>query len=299
MARAISIFFTCLAYASHGYRPQNVFEHSERELHESRRQARVLNPLTALSTLLVTGTNPAIGWQFSGRLPALRQPKPESISHQPARKLWVRAPPPMAADLNGPFPKLVVLDLDMCVWQPEMYTLDMMPDRPIRGDLGGRGEGVIGVHSGGDVIKMFPGALKALQEVADGKYEGMQLAVASSADTRTAEKIGRAAMEMLEVLPGVTMKDVITRGFEDGRNLQIGRQPPLSSDKARTHFPFLKENTGVPYDQMLFFDDSNWGDHCAAVEKGCPGVVTQRTPNGMLETEWRNGLRKFAEKQAG
>ena len=39
---------------------------------------------------------------------------------------------------------------------------------------------------------------------------------------------------------------------------QIGRQPPLSSNKAKSHFPRLKEATGVPFDQMLFFDDCNW-----------------------------------------
>lgn len=31
------------------------------------------------------------------------------------------------------------------------------------GNLGGRGEGVVGVMSGGDVIAIFPGALLALQ----------------------------------------------------------------------------------------------------------------------------------------
>ena len=31
------------------------------------------------------------------------------------------------------------------------------------------------------------------------------------------------------------------------------------------------------------------------VERACPGVVTQRTPRGMQATEWRNGLRKFAQ----
>ena len=166
------------------------------------------------------------------------------------------------------------------------------------GDLNGRGEGVVGVHSGGDIIRLFPGALVALQECADGKYPGMRLAVASSADTPLAERIGRAAMGILEVLPGVTLKEVLTADFEDGRNLQIGRQPPLSSDKSRTHFPTLKEATGVEYDGMLFFDDSNWSNHCAIVEKNCEGVVVQRTPRGMTEAEFRNGLKKYAAAAA-
>ena len=58
------------------------------------------------------------------------------------------------------------------------------------------------------------------------------------------------------------MFDVLTADFPDGCNLQIGRQPPLSSDKSRTHFPIIQRETGVPYDEMLFFDDSVWSDHC-------------------------------------
>ena len=49
--------------------------------------------------------------------------------------------------------------------------------------------------------------------------------------------------------------------------MQIGRSPPLSSDKT-THFRLLQENTGVPYDRMLFFDDCGWSDNCAVVERG-------------------------------
>jgi magnesium-dependent phosphatase 1 len=201
---------------------------------------------------------------------------------------------PVMCEPAGPRPSLCVLDLDMCVWSPEMYLLGEMPDRPIIGDLNGRGEGVIGVHSGPDVIKLFPGALAALQECADGLHGDMKLAVASSADTPRAEKIGRAAMQILEILPGLTMYELLTRDFEDGRNLQIGRQPPLSSNKAQTHFPILLRETGIPYDEMVFFDDCGWGDHCANVEKNCKGVVTQRTPRGLTVVEWRNALRKFA-----
>lgn len=167
-----------------------------------------------------------------------------------------------ASAAASPLPQLVVLDLDECVWSPEMYTLTEMPGETVRGDLGGRGDGITGVYSGNDVIRIYPGALLALQECHDGLYPGMSLAVASSADTPLAEQIGRAAMAVLEVVPGVTMLDVLTRApFEDGRNLKIGRQPPLSSNKSKTHFPALVEATGVPFSGMLFFDDSVW---CAA-----------------------------------
>lgn len=275
--RSVAFLLTCVACSSHGRRVQ--FDHAR----FPSAGEKSFKPKRSLRNFLLS-IQPAVAWQHS-----------HSRFGDARTRQSIRTSPLSASATDGPLPKLVVLDLDMCVWSPEMYTLDEMPDRPIQGDLNGRGEGVIGVRSGGDVIRLFPGALAALQEVADGKYEGMLLAVASSADTPLAEKIGRSAMAMLEVLPGLTLKELLMRGFDDGRNLQIGRQPPLSSNKARTHFPILKEKTGIPYDQMLFFDDSLWGDHCGQVEAECPGVVTQRTPTGLQEVEWRNALRKFAQ----
>lgn len=221
-------------------------------------------------------------------------------------------------------PELIVLDLDDCVWHPEMYTLNDMPSTPIIGDLGGRGEGVAGVKSGMETIRLFPGALKALQECYDGVYDPSRLAVASSADTPFAASIAQAALDVLEVVPGVTVRAVLNRGWPDGfdDHVKIGRTPPLSSDKSRTHFPLLKEATGVDYDGMLFFDDSagaascgfalslslarptarrpagNWSNHCEIVARNCPGVVTQRTPRGMQHSEWLSGLKKYADARA-
>ena len=106
-------------------------------------------------------------------------------------------------------------------------------------------------------------------------------------------------MALLEVLPGLTVWDlIVTRDF-DGRDInQIGRQPPLSPNKAATHFPRLREATGIGFDRMLFFDDCNWSNHCAAVATGCKeanghGVVTVRTPLGLGEKEWRQGINAY------
>lgn len=137
-------------------------------------------------------------------------------------------------------------------------------------------------------------------QVYDGEMGAMRLAAASSADTPRAVQIGRAAMELLEVVPGVSLYSLFMRGWEgtEGEpNLQIGRTPPLSSDKSKTHFPRLRELTGVPYEDMLFFDDSNWSDHCAIVAAKCKGVVTQRTPRGMTLAEWEAGLKRWADSR--
>ena len=92
---------------------------------------------------------------------------------------------------------------------------------------------------------------------------------------------------------GVTFKLLLTHGggFSDERNLKIGRTPPLSRDKYAMHFPQvqchvpgkwlscpsnthpkteylqLREETGIPYNEMLYFDDCFWTDHCDSVAK--------------------------------
>ena len=62
--------------------------------------------------------------------------------------------------------------------------------------------------------------------------------------TRLAEQVGRAALKLLEVVPGMSVWELLMRDWE-GRDVnQIGRQPPLSSNKATSHFPRLREATG-------------------------------------------------------
>ena len=184
-----------------------------------------------------------------------------------------------------------------------MYEMPALPDQTVRGNLNGRGTGIVGVMSGRNQISLHAGSLQALQDHADGKHGSMKVAFASSADTPFAEKIGRASLKMLEVLPGLTVWDLVVGRDWDGRDVnQIGRQPPLSSNKAASHFPRLKDLTGIRYDQMLFFDDCNWGDHCGMVAAGCrepdtrQGPAVVRTPNGLGLKEWDEGLRVYARQ---
>lgn len=103
-------------------------------------------------------------------------------------------------------PKLVVFDLDDCLWSPEMYTLQEVPtaSRVRKTQLGSRLEdiGVTGVYSGYDVIQLYPYALEVLQDIHMNKYGDIRIAAASSANTPRAVEIGRAAMTLLEIVPG-------------------------------------------------------------------------------------------------
>ena len=91
-------------------------------------------------------------------------------------------------------PRLCVFDLDACLWDKEMFEMPSVPtaSNVVRGDLNGRGEGVIGVMSGRNKISLHEGSLVALQEHNDDKFPGMKVALASSANTPLACQSGRA-----------------------------------------------------------------------------------------------------------
>ena len=181
------------------------------------------------------------------------------------------------------YPELVVFDLDACFWDQEMFEMSALPDRTVSGDLNGKGEGVIGAYSGGNKISMHQGSLIALQEHAEGKlYPGMKVCFASSADTPFAEKVGRATLKLLEVVPGLTVWDLVMRDWANQDVNQIGRQPPLSSNKAQSHFPRIREITGITYDKMLFFDDwyvgRSWIDDLCRVYECCLTNIVKKHP---------------------
>ena len=138
------------------------------------------------------------------------------------------------------YPALVVFDLDACFWDQEMYEMPALPSKTVTGPLGNSNDndiGVTGVYSGRHKISMHPGSVVALREHAsnnnrngngNGKYPGMKICFASSADTPFAEKIGRATLKLLEVLPGITVWDLVVQDWNGEDVNQIGRQPPLS-----------------------------------------------------------------------
>ena len=197
------------------------------------------------------------------------------------------------------YPELIVFDLDACFWTKEMYQLQVVCTERDR-IFCERTNTCIGVRSGErTVIELHEGARKALEEYLDGKYPGARLATASSADTPLAVSIGKSALSLLEIIPGVSCASVFAIGFEQefAGNMQIGRTKPLSSNKSETHFPILRKETNVPYDKMLFFDDCNWEDHCAAVESRCVenglGPCVKRTPKGLGIQEWESALAKY------
>jgi magnesium-dependent phosphatase 1 len=196
-------------------------------------------------------------------------------------------------------PSMIVFDLDDCLWTPEMHELSGKPSVPVEGpldpldpansDLGTVGMRVRsrGMWDGNEdeCVTLFDGARLALRELAlNPKYRGIKLAAASSSLEPT---YSHACLRGIEVLPGLTLRDMFSHD-------EIGRSGKLSSRKT-THFRELHKASGVPYEEMLFFDDCNWGDHCKDVTKTY-GVVSQRTPSGMRLEEFHRGIDKYRQE---
>jgi magnesium-dependent phosphatase 1 len=208
-------------------------------------------------------------------------------------------------------PSMIVFDLDDCLWTPEMHELSGMPSIPVEGPLDPTDNnsqlGTVGMKVpsrrrrgnnkgfdwGGyandgeeEVVELYPEARLVLRELATNpKYAAVKIAVASSS---LEPSYSRACINGIEIVDGVTMKDLISFS-------QIGREGQLTSRKT-SHFKLLHEQSGIPYDEMIFFDDCNWGDHVGDLQDAF-GVVGVRTPNGLQLDEFHHGLKKYKNRR--
>lgn len=224
-------------------------------------------------------------------------------------------------DNDDGLPTIIVFDLDDCLWTPEMHELSGPPSIPVEGPLdpndksgsalgtvgmkvpsrrrgrgkkGGGGGGGGGYDWGGyngdheEVVELYPGARMALRELAtDPRYREVKIAVAS---TSLEPSYSRACMNEIEIVEGVTLRDMISYA-------QVGREGELTSRKTG-HFRLIHEESGyIPYEEMLFFDDCNWGDHVGDLNEEF-GVVGVRTPQGLRLEDFHHGLEKFRAGKA-
>jgi len=149
-------------------------------------------------------------------------------------------------------PSMIVFDLDDCLWTPEMHELYSKPTRKVYGvlnpweqDQSRHIQGVVGLSNNlGETVTLYDGARRALFElVTNPKYQQVKLAVAS---TSLEPSFSHACLEGIDVTTTKTIRDII-------HYHQIGRNGKLSSRKT-THFRELHRESGIAYDEMLFFD---------------------------------------------
>lgn len=208
---------------------------------------------------------------------------------------------------SNDLPSMIVFDLDDCLWTPEMHELSGMPSIPVEGPLDpsdinselgtvgmkipsrrrrGKNKGFDWGGDGEEVVELYPGARLVLRElVTNPKYAAVKIAVASSS---LEPSYSRACIKGIEIVDGMCMGDLISYS-------QIGREGQLTSRKT-SHFKLLHQQSGIPYDEMIFFDDCNWVDHVGDLQDAF-GVVGVRTPDGLQLDQFHQGLEKYRNRR--
>ena len=162
-------------------------------------------------------------------------------------------------------PRLLVFDLDNTLWTPELYQIRQRT-----------------VPKAGRDVRLFECAGAIAHDLATNpawSEGGTQLAIASRTNkVDWAETL----LRRFEAAPGVSLSDLFPH-----REIVTGSK--------RGHFERLRERTGIPYREMVFFDDDmrmNLG------EISQMGVLCCHTPRGVTRGLFRAALGRYAEMKA-
>ncbi|RLN06889.1 hypothetical protein BBJ28_00001994 [Nothophytophthora sp. Chile5] len=191
-------------------------------------------------------------------------------------------------------PRLVVFDLDFTLWFPEMYELYGSPFRK------NAATGAV-TDCRGEQVHFFPDVHTVLNVLeTDPQFrDTAEVAVAS----RTTEpKWAKTCMRLMDVTLGggvsATEDDAEdgdgaeTEGETVNRSLQsIVDYEAIYPRNKRVHFEQLKKDSGVAYEDMLFFD--NEYGNVADIQR--LGVTCAYCPQGLTEGSWLQGMEAFQE----
>ena len=164
------------------------------------------------------------------------------------------------ADSVDHLPRLVVLDLDNTVWTPELYTLRHLPGYAAASPPN---------PVAGDDVWLLDGALEALYEmVTSPRWAGSKIAIASRTNK------GPWAHALLKSF------DLPTADGSRSLSSCISHAEIYPGSKTR-HFERLREESGIAYEDMLFFDDSRSGKYGNCEPVSQMGVLSVHTPDGL------------------
>lgn len=182
--------------------------------------------------------------------------------------------------------KLIVFDLDYTLWKPEMYQL-----------WGGGGAPFTKDPKTGDVfdrqgtpVRLMGDSRAILRKLHE---EGIPIAVASKTDEPS---WADECLRKIEVVPGKTMKEIIT--YEE-----------IYQTNKKKHLQNLKKKTGFSFEEMIFFDNE-YGNIADVSSLGkileilkstnlqilLIGVISIHTPQGMTFKHLENGIEEFSKR---
>uniref|UniRef100_A0A6T6SH26 Magnesium-dependent phosphatase-1 n=1 Tax=Hemiselmis tepida TaxID=464990 RepID=A0A6T6SH26_9CRYP len=170
------------------------------------------------------------------------------------------------------YPRVVAFDLDATLWIPEMYQL-WGGGAPFKKNSDGSLTDCKGTR-----CTMMGNSAEILHELnTDPKWKDSKVAYCSCTDEPS---WAAECMKLFEVGGGITMEKAapIKQIFKANKT---------------EHFKRIHKDTGIPYEQMIFFDNEE--HNCRSVKQ--LGVTCIYTPRGMTPAEWSRGLKEYASSQ--
>ncbi|KAG7377421.1 hypothetical protein PHYBOEH_000879 [Phytophthora boehmeriae] len=195
-------------------------------------------------------------------------------------------------------PRLVVFDLDFTLWFPEMYELWGAPFKknPSTGAV---------TDSRGEQVHFFP-AVHSVLSILETDPQFRETAEVAVASRTTEPKWAKTCMRLLDVDIGGRNTPPSVDDVDDGeaedtdeseedvvkRSLQsVVDYEAIYPRNKRVHFEQLKKDSGVPYEDMLFFD--NEYGNVSDIQR--LGVTCAYCPQGLTEGSWLQGMEAFQE----
>lgn len=131
----------------------------------------------------------------------------------------------------------------------------------------------------GERIKLMGASQAILAELTtDEKWRDTEVAFVSRTEY---PQWAQSCLRLFKITDGVSMDDVAI--YQE-----------IYPGSKKTHFRQIHEESGIPYEAMLFFDNESWN----ITDVAPMGVCSIYTPMGMTQEVWEAGLKAFEEATA-
>ncbi|KAH7914887.1 magnesium-dependent phosphatase-1 [Hygrophoropsis aurantiaca] len=172
--------------------------------------------------------------------------------------------------MSNRLPKLIAFDLDYTLWD---FYVDFHLYPPLKQDESGAV-----TDSNGQDIAFYKDVPKILHRLRDA-------GVAIAACSRTSDpKLAMEALRLIQVLPKAGDKQ-----GESNAAIDFFDQLEIYPTSKEVHFKALHEKTGIPYSEMLFFDDEIRNKN-VDTKLGVTFILVKK---GLDERTMENGLKEW------
>mmetsp|Transcript_1554 Transcript_1554/g.2384 ORF Transcript_1554/g.2384 Transcript_1554/m.2384 type:complete len:238 (+) Transcript_1554:99-812(+) len=176
---------------------------------------------------------------------------------------------------NPNFPKLIVFDLDGCLWKPELYNLAWRGGKN-QSPFHLLGDGSKCQSRMGSVVSLFPDVRYVLQDLS-GRDDEVALGISSRTQHKDwAEEI----VSTLTLSDGKPLNEVLTAPWE------------IKDERKTLHFERFVSNMELSFEDMVFFDDN--AGNCKQISR--LGVTVGYCPKGLSREIYERTLMKYPTK---